>query len=97
MFSQLKQLHEALACVQTEKEALLSEQSAAEEVKKLLSTISSLRAEGDELRKNLQARVDQVTVLCFYVVKLHTSPYILEFLPDNPVKTTRYTNFQEAT
>ncbi|XP_017280085.1 centromere-associated protein E isoform X2 [Kryptolebias marmoratus] len=62
----LKQLNEALERVQAEKKALQSEQSAlvqssAEEIKELLSTITSLRAEGDEYRMSLQARVDKAT------------------------------------
>lgn len=52
--------------MQAEKEALLSEQSAssqrsAEETKEFLSTITSLREEGDKLRVDLQTHVDKVT------------------------------------
>ncbi|XP_051816800.1 centromere-associated protein E isoform X2 [Acanthochromis polyacanthus] len=56
---QLNQLNEELRCAQAEKDTLLSEQSAgvqssAEETEKLLSTVTSLTAEIDQLRMNLQ-------------------------------------------
>ncbi|XP_008275454.1 centromere-associated protein E [Stegastes partitus] len=56
---QLNQLNEELQRIQVEKDALLSEQSSgvetsSEETEKLLSTVTSLTAERDEIRMNLQ-------------------------------------------
>ncbi|XP_044232862.1 centromere-associated protein E isoform X5 [Thunnus albacares] len=60
---QLNQLTEELQCVRAEKEALLSEQnvgvqSSAEEMEKLLSTVTSLTAERDQLKMDLQGNVE---------------------------------------
>lgn len=45
--------------MRVEKEALLSEKNAgAEQMEKLLSTVTSLTAERDQLRMNLQQNVD---------------------------------------
>ncbi|XP_032399570.1 centromere-associated protein E [Etheostoma spectabile] len=56
---QLNQLTEELQCVRAEKEALLSEkdagaQSSAEEMEKLLSAVTSLTAERDQLIRDCQ-------------------------------------------
>ncbi|XP_042246238.1 centromere-associated protein E isoform X1 [Thunnus maccoyii] len=60
---QLNQLTEELQCVRAEKEALLSEQnvgvqSSAEEMEKLLSTVTSLTAERDQLKMDLQGNME---------------------------------------
>ncbi|KAM7394939.1 hypothetical protein PAMA_006602 [Pampus argenteus] len=59
---QLNQLTEELQCVRAEKGTLLSEgnvavQSSAEEMEKLLSTVSTLTAERDQLKMDLQENV----------------------------------------
>ncbi|KAM7367519.1 hypothetical protein PAMP_013810 [Pampus punctatissimus] len=57
---QLNQLTEELRCVRAEKDTLLSEQnvqSSPEEMEKLLSTVSSLTAERDQLKMDLQENV----------------------------------------
>ncbi|XP_030578140.1 centromere-associated protein E isoform X1 [Archocentrus centrarchus] len=61
---QIGQLNEELQCVRAEKAALQSEQDAgvqsyAEETEKLLSTVTSLTAERDQLRVKLQEHVDK--------------------------------------
>ncbi|XP_040921131.1 centromere-associated protein E isoform X3 [Toxotes jaculatrix] len=65
---QLNQLTEELRCVRAEKEALLSEQNAgaqssAEEMEKLLSTVTSLTAERDQLKMDLQQKEDMMSSL----------------------------------
>ena len=52
--------------MRAEKEALLSEQnvgvqSSAEEMEKLLSTVTSLTAERDQLKMDLQGNVEMVS------------------------------------
>ncbi|XP_063758805.1 centromere-associated protein E isoform X2 [Eleginops maclovinus] len=63
LMKQQSELSEELQSVQSEKEALLSEQSAAarssaEELEKLLSAVTSLTAERDQLQRDLQENVD---------------------------------------
>ncbi|XP_037606177.1 centromere-associated protein E isoform X24 [Sebastes umbrosus] len=65
LMKQLNQLTEELQCVRAEKDALLSEhnagiQSSAEETEKLLSTVTSLTAERDQLRTDLQENVEMM-------------------------------------
>ncbi|XP_069371194.1 centromere-associated protein E isoform X5 [Paralichthys olivaceus] len=62
---QLKQQTQVLQCVQAEKEALLSEQKAetpnsAEEMDQLLSTLTSVTAERDQLKTDLQENVEMM-------------------------------------
>ncbi|XP_039980620.1 centromere-associated protein E isoform X2 [Xiphias gladius] len=64
LMKQLDQLNEEFQRVRVEKEALLSEKNAgAEQMEKLLSTVTSLTAERDQLRMNLQQNVDLVESL----------------------------------
>ncbi|XP_028295948.1 centromere-associated protein E isoform X2 [Gouania willdenowi] len=60
---QVNQLSEELQCVQAEKEFLVSEQraavcSSAEETERLLSIVSSLTADREQLRAQLQEHID---------------------------------------
>lgn len=71
-FSQLNQLSEELQCVRAEKDALLSEkvssvESPAEEKEALLSTVTSLTAERDQLRMYLQENEQMVS----YYMKMY--------------------------
>ncbi|XP_027131713.1 centromere-associated protein E-like [Larimichthys crocea] len=60
---QLNQLTEELQCVQAEKEQSARVQSSAEEMEKLLSTVTSLTAERDQLRNELQMAVETQVLL----------------------------------
>ncbi|KAJ4929034.1 hypothetical protein JOQ06_004655, partial [Pogonophryne albipinna] len=65
LMKQLDELSEELQSVRAEKETLLSEQSAAaqssaEEMEKLLSAVTSLTAERDQLQGDLQENVDMM-------------------------------------
>nr|XP_046266272.1 centromere-associated protein E isoform X2 [Scatophagus argus] len=54
---QLNQLTEELVCVRAQKEQEADAQSSAEEMEKLLSTVSAITAERDQLRMDLQENV----------------------------------------